>query len=254
MNMPARKFRPSLLPTVIVVLMLGVLLSLGTWQIDRGQQKQQLIDRYQRAPSMPVMTLDDIGTDWQQSRYRRLVLKGRYDSDFQVLLENQIQGNRSGYMVLTPLYIADSDQVVLVNRGWLPRQDAQAGLPDVAVMEEIREVVGLINLPPEVGMRIGSLDDSASGWPKAVPYIDTDWISLQLGKRIMPWVVLLAADQADGYARSWEPSVRMSPEKHQGYAFQWYSLAAVLVFLFVVGSLRPQGKAPDSETEDGGKN
>ena len=248
-----RTFRPTLLPTVVTVLVLGVLLSLGTWQIDRGQQKQQLLDRYEEAPSMPVLALDDIGDDWQQSRYRRIVLQGRYDSDYQLLLENQIRGNRSGYMVLTPLYIVDTDQVVLVNRGWLARENAAQALPDVSVVQESRELAGLINLPPEVGMRIGSLDDSASGWPKAVPYVDIDWISLQLGKPVMPWVVLLAEDQPDGYARSWEPAVRMTPEKHQGYAFQWYSLAAVLIFLFVVGSFRPQGEAPDTETEDGGK-
>lgn len=244
-----RTFRPSLPVTAIVVVMLGILISLGTWQIDRAREKQELITRYEAAPKMPVVTLADLEQDWISYRYRRVELRGSYDNQHQILLENQLMQSKSGYMVMTPFDLDDSGHAVLVNRGWLARGNDLQSLPDIEVAGETRQLSGLINEPPGVGIQIGSLDDSMAGWPKSVPYADLGWIELQTGKRLLPWIVLLAPEQPDGFTRSWQPAVRMGPEKHQGYAFQWYSLAIALIFLFVVGSLKPQGDAGSKDTE-----
>jgi surfeit locus 1 family protein len=244
-----KKFRPSLLPSVIVVLMLAVLVSLGSWQINRATQKQRLVSSYEQAPQLATLGLADVDNDWQPYRYRRISLRGKYDNRHQLLLENQINQGRPGYMVMTLFQLADSDNLLMVNRGWVAKAIDASALPDVSVMEATREVAGLINEPPGVGMKMGSLDDSMMGWPKTVPYVDMKWIELQTGKQLLPWIVLLGEEQADGYQRSWQPAVRMGPEKHQGYAFQWFSLAVALLFLFVVGSLRPEGEVAENESD-----
>jgi surfeit locus 1 family protein len=240
--MNGKRFRPGMVMSIVVVIMLIILLSLGTWQMDRSREKQLLLDSYQQAPSLPSLDFAAIGDDWEQYRFRKIDLDGKYDTQHQVLLENQVRSGQSGFMVFTPFHVDDGQQTVLVNRGWLPRHNDPGSLPDVTVTEQKRSLIGLISHPPEVGFRIGSLNESASGWPKMAPYIDHDWISLQLGEQIVPWVVLLDKGQSDGFLRDWHPSVRMTPDKHKGYAFQWYSLAIVLVFLFVVGSLKPEGR------------
>jgi surfeit locus 1 family protein len=235
----AKRFKPSLPATIIVVLMLIILLSLGTWQINRSEEKQLLLDSFAHAPTLPDLELNALGADWEQYRYRKIELAGKYDTRYQVLLENQIRHGKSGYMVMTPYHLSGEHGVVLVNRGWIEK--SQSALSDIEVSEELRSVSGLINHPPSVGMRIGSLDDAASGWPKALPYVDLEWLALQMGTQLTPWIVLLDVEEPDGFERDWHPSVRMTPEKHQGYAMQWYSLAVALVFLFVVGSLKPEG-------------
>jgi surfeit locus 1 family protein len=245
----AKRFRPGITMSIIAAVMLAILVSLGTWQMNRSVEKQQLLDNYRQAPTMPELRLSSVGDDWEVFRYRKIQLKGRYNEQFQLLLENQVRAGAPGFMVLTPFHLADVDKVVLVNRGWIAQAGDSRQLPRVEVADGSRSLVGLISHPPEVGLRIGSLDESAPGWPKAVPYVDLDWMGLQLGESVLPWIVLLQKNQEDGYIREWHPSVRMPPEKHQGYAFQWYSLAIALVFLFVVGSMKPEGIGTEKENQ-----
>ena len=241
-----KRFKPALAPTLIVVLMTGVLVSLGVWQLHRAEQKLQLLQRYENAPRLPALAAtgleSDLATHWREYRYRRVRLMGAYDAGHQILLENQISHGRVGVMVITPFILADSGAVVLVNRGWTAAAGAAREVIENGPAAAPRRVRGLLNHPPAVGMRLGSPDDSKQGWPKPMPYVDLEWMALQLGRPVLPWVVLLARDEADGYHRDWRPSVRMGPEKHKGYAVQWFSLAGALVFLFVAGSMKPENR------------
>jgi surfeit locus 1 family protein len=63
-----------LVPTIVVLLAVGIMVRLGVWQIDRLHQKQSMIARYQAAMAMPVL-------DWSQGvplgargDYRRVAL------------------------------------------------------------------------------------------------------------------------------------------------------------------------------------
>jgi surfeit locus 1 family protein len=244
-----KKFKPSFSSTFIVILMMAVLLSLGTWQLSRSKEKQQLIDSYKRAPSLPAIHPSDLKAGWDSFQFRKLELNGRYANDYQILLENQIREGKLGYMVLTPFEPEGRESVILVNRGWIEKASLGSNQTEIAVSDGYRHMSGLVSHPPGVGIKMGSLDDSAPGWPKIVPYIEISWLALQMGKKVEPWIVLLSEDQSDGFIRDWQPSVRITPSKHVGYAFQWYSLALALLILFIVISVKSES---NNEPDDGG--
>ena len=50
-------------------------------------------------------------------------------------------------------------------------------------------------------------------------------------------ILLLDASSPDGYQRNWRPSVGFPPERHLGYAIQWFALAVTLIVIFVALSL-----------------
>ncbi len=52
-------------------------------------------------------------------------------TDKTVLIENRKHQGRTGFHVITPLQLADSDLLVLVNRGWIAgqRTDPQINIP-----------------------------------------------------------------------------------------------------------------------------
>lgn len=238
---------------MIVIGMFGVLVSLGTWQLNRAEEKQKLVDSYYAAPGQPAVSLNDVmsvdteGRSIDRFRYRRLEVYGRYDNGHHILLDNQLRDRKPGYLLYTPFHVRNSDVVLMVNRGWLKKPVDDLSMLDAAPGSQV--LSGLVNHAPDVGIRMGSLDQSAAGWPKIIPYMDMDWLAVKLDQRLASWVVLLAADAEHGFLRDWHPSVRTPPEKHQGYAFQWYSLAIVLIFLFVVGSMRPQGRLPEDDED-----
>jgi cytochrome oxidase assembly protein ShyY1 len=60
-------------------------------------------------------------------------------------------------------------------------------------------------------------------------------LSAGLSEPLFPWELRLAPDQPGGFRRDW-PVVNVSPEKHRGYALQWFTMAAALLLLFVFRS------------------
>ena len=50
-------------------------------------------------------------------------------------------------------------------------------------------------------------------------------------------VVLLDADQPDGYGRRWQPP-GFPPLRHLAYAVQWFGLALALAVIYVVTNFR----------------
>jgi surfeit locus 1 family protein len=58
-----------------------------------------------------------------------------------------------------------------------------------------------------------------------------------LGQPLYARLVLLDAGAADGYLREWRPA-GFAPERHVGYALQWYALALTLVVAYLVVSSR----------------
>lgn len=249
--MAKKHFSPRLIPLLVTIAMLIALIGLGIWQMGRSSDKRALIDSYEQAPSLPAIGMQQLTGNWLNYRYRRIELYGVFDNAHQLLLENQIHNSQSGYIVLTPFKLRDGSGYVLVNRGWIERSGDNFVLTAIAVAETPRKITGLVNNPPQVGIKLGSLDDTMPGWPKTVPYVENKWLALQMAADIKPWAIMLVDGEDDGFIRQWKPSVRMGPEKHMGYAFQWFSLALALFIIFIVISYKQKIEdIPRQDEED----
>ena len=230
-----------MLPSVVGLLLLVLLISLGFWQLDRAAQKRELLQAYGDRPTDAAIRIDGhfaLGPDW---RYRRAQVVGSYDNSHQFLLDNRVQQGRVGYYVLTPLRLAQDDAVVLVNRGWVPQGATRADLPPLPAPGDAElSIEGLIDFPPQKVFVLGEGEDRDPGWPKVLQQIRLDLHAQQLGVRLLPMVLLLDKDQPGGFVREWNPVV-IGPERHVGYAVQWFALAAALVILYVWVNLKRIG-------------
>lgn len=244
-----RAFRPGLRPSLMVAALLVLLIGLGLWQLDRAEQKRALLAEFEARPQQAAIRLDaglEAGPDW---RYRQAWARGRYDPAHQFLLDNRVHQGRVGYQVLTPLRLAHSDTVVLVNRGWVPQGRTRADLPPLPVDSEgVVTVEGMIDFPPADPFRLGEGEARAPGWPKVLQQIDFELQSQQLDARLLPLVLLLGPDQPDGFVRRWAPiPEEFGPARHVGYAVQWFALAVALVILFYWAVRRPAEDADDRD-------
>ena len=84
------------------------------------------------------------------------------------------------------------------------------------------------------------LTEPASGWPRVLQFPTRDEIEAQTGLHLVEGVMLLDDEAADGYARGWRP-VEFGPERHLGYAVQWFALALTLVIIWIVVNWRKRG-------------
>ena len=66
-------------------------------------------------------------------------------------------------------------------------------------------------------------------FPAILQQVEMERLSDSLDMDIYPYVIRLAADQPGTLPRYW-PNTVMSPQKHRGYAVQWFAMAfAVLI-------------------------
>ena len=70
-------------------------------------------------------------------------------------------------------------------------------------------------------------EEARQGWPYRIQHIEIPTLSQELQRKLLPFVVLLDAEEPDGYLRAWQPMAGFGPERNVGYAVQWFGLAAV---------------------------
>lgn len=238
MRIGSLDFSPSRWPTLVTLLLFGFLLSLGFWQLDRAEQKREIITHYQGDKDGAVIRLDADMKSAGGLEYQRASSVGRYDSAHQLLLDNRTHEGRAGYQVLTPFILRNSEVAVLINRGWLPLGSSRGQLPDVAVGETQRTVMGRLKTPPEEVFMLGE-EEQRQRWPYRIQRIHIQALSEELQRTLLPVVLLLDNEEPDGYLRDWQPLVGFGPERNVGYAVQWFGLAAaLLVIYFTVNSRR----------------
>jgi cytochrome oxidase assembly protein ShyY1 len=62
---------------------------------------------------------------------------------------------------------------------------------------------------------------------------DLKVIQQHYNQDVLPFVVLLNAQETSSFVRDWQPVV-MAPEKHLAYAAQWFLLAFAALVIFVI--------------------
>jgi surfeit locus 1 family protein len=73
-------------------------------------------------------------------------------------------------------------------------------------------------------------------------------IESALERKVLPGLVLLDADQPDGYERVWQARIDMGSDRHLSYAVQWFGFALAAVALFVVLGFR-RGQLLDEQSK-----
>lgn len=221
--------------------MLGLLLSLGFWQLDRAAQKRDLQAAYAEASAAAPRVVASIAEIEALPRYTRVTLRGAYDGSRQALLDVQVYRSRAGYRVWTP-FVLDNGGTVLVDRGWVPADPDRRRLPELDVAGGAGVVVGMVAPLPQAGIDLGSSAVGDEGWPQLLLWPDADELAAYWGAGVPARIVLLDAAAPDGFVRDWAPAAGMPPERHLGYAVQWFGLALALVVIWVVVTRRKRGK------------
>jgi surfeit locus 1 family protein len=232
----ARRWRPSVFGTVLTVLGMAFFVKLGLWQLDRAGQKQELLEQY-AIGQRSQLTITPENAD-SLSRYQRVIVSGRYDPAHQIVLDNMpSHAGRPGYRILTPL--ESPAGWLLVDRGWLPLGASRTELPDVSVRDAPRTISGTIDALPRAGLQLANTAvDNNAPWPRVLNFPQQAALEQALGRKLLPGLLLLDASQPEGYERVWEAHLGFKPERHIGYAVQWFALAAAALVIFIIVGFR----------------
>ena len=236
-------FSPNWVASATTVILLPCLIGLGFWQLSRAHEKRELMGQAEQGRQQLLEFTAN--NEPPLSRYQHVRVMGRYDTTRQILLDNMpstdpAQSGRPGYRVLTPLIIDSQgqDTIVLIDRGWVSGIGNRQQLPVIDVDTQLREVRGLLDDLPQPGVRAGDAGINTDHWPQRLNYPKAEELKLLYGERLASRIILLDADQPEGYARFWSINFGFTPERHIGYAVQWFGLALTLVTIYIVVNLK----------------
>jgi cytochrome oxidase assembly protein ShyY1 len=105
--------------TVFAVVVVGVCVRLGMWQLDRLEGRREFNARYAAGLEAAPMPIEDLLADGGALAYRRAIAMGRFDTAHEVILYGRTLDGQAGNHLLTPLVLADG-RAVIVDRGWVP--------------------------------------------------------------------------------------------------------------------------------------
>lgn len=225
-------FRPPWWATLALVAAGGLFITAGFWQLDRADQKRALFAGFDAGRSATPLSRLPAEASLDIERYRRIDLTGRYDTDRQVLLDNVTAAGKNGYQVLTPL--RTDEGAVMVNRGWIPAPAARSELPEIAVDTRERRVSARLDRLPRPGIRLEApAVPTDAPWPRRLLYPTVNDLTEQVGYPLRDYQLLLDPAATDGFRREWRPEV-MGPDKHFGYAVQWFAFAAAITVIYLL--------------------
>lgn len=247
--------RGLLVPALLALAGCAVLVSLGTWQLERKAWKEALIDRLtQRLAAAPAplpppqlrAALDPAELEFRHVGFRAELLNDREALVFTSGSALRSDTSGPGYWVFVPARLADGSLVV-VNRGFVPegRQNA-ATRPEGQVAGPV-DIVGVMRWPEARGIFTPADDPARNLW------FLRDHLAIAAAKgwgMVGPFYVEQEGPSPlGGLPRAGRLTVNL-PNSHLQYAVTWYGLAAVLVGVFAAFAA---GQWRDSRRIDGGR-
>lgn len=221
----------------------------GHWQLGRMHEKQAKLDSAasaldRTAPGPLLLASDPVRAheyDWTAGN-------GRI-ANATVWLDNQQREGRVGVRMYCVLLPEVGGQALLVDAGWWPL-DGNRVLPVFGCPARGAQAVrGLLAPPPATGLARGEALASAGEGRWLATRIDMHGIGRALGLRsgLAPRVLRLDPERAvhdDGVMVA--PGQRdlailpntLPPERHLGYAVQWFALAAAVLAIALVMTFR----------------
>jgi cytochrome oxidase assembly protein ShyY1 len=233
MNRPLRRL---LLLVALTAMLCTLTFSLGQWQTRRALQKSDLETRREEAIKQAPLSLSSASvSDVGASQLRHLLLEGEFIADAWVALDNRQYKGTPAVSLIQAFRVQPGGFVVVVDRGLMLREpSAPRVLPQPPKMSGRVKIEGLLleRFPRSAelwGLRVSDASQihrNGREWSNFdAKRFGTEY-QLELGN----FVVQQLSDNGDGLKRV-PPQWASEVGKHQGYAFQWYSLTALLIVL-----------------------
>ncbi|MBT0587888.1 SURF1 family protein [Alteromonas oceanisediminis] len=231
----------STFPTIALLLTIaaiGVMLKLGFWQLDRMQEKEQRLATIEQRNTLTPMTLTELLDAFDDPRDVAVSFLGTPDLSRVFYLDNRIVDGSVGYELIVP--VDTNIGPVLVNYGWLAGGTDRRYLPGFQVDDGLQRFDGVVYQPSH-NPAIRETADAEDGFPMRIQQIDLDRMGTLAGAPFESFVVVLPTGFNEQFSGNWQPVV-MPPEKHLGYAVQWFGLALAAAIIFIFAVIKRKGR------------
>lgn len=233
-----KRFKFSLVPTLMTVPAVIIMLGLGVWQLQRLQWKTEIMERIGERIAQEPVTFDKMNDDPAKDEYLRVRLRGSFVHDQELYLAARSRNNNVGFHVITP-FVLTNGMAVLVNRGWVPsdRKDP-ARRPEGQIKGET-DVTAVVRLTQKQGMMQPDNDPAKNVWF----FVDVEEMKKASGvaTEIDYWFEVDATAIPGGFPIGGQTRIALVND-HLQYAVTWFVFAVTLTVIFLIFSYRRREK------------
>ncbi|MGR5238356.1 SURF1 family protein [Vibrio alfacsensis] len=223
------------LAVCLTVAVFSLLVKLGFWQFERGNEKrllEQAIIARADAPYREISTLLDTN-DWREESVLGIKVKAAVNpAPFPlILLDNQTFEGKVGYLAFQIVSLSQEPEVLtLIELGFVQGARTRTELPNVKVLAVPLNVTG--RLYRKSANPLSSALMAEVGSTMRVQNLNIDQLSQLLNTELMP--TILQPDNLENwpYSFPWNP-IPLTSAKHFGYSFQWFAMAGVFLLITV---------------------
>jgi cytochrome oxidase assembly protein ShyY1 len=213
---------------VLALAGLVVLISLGTWQLNRRAWKEALIATLQERVHAAPIALPERNALRTEDEFTRVRLRVEFDLGTDALLYAPNSALRDdvktpGYFVFAPARLADGTRIV-VNRGYVPNRTYPAP-------QGPQDMVGYVRWPEGSSWFVADHDQSGAVWYVRDP---AKMAKVRGWGEVVPFYIEQESPVPPGglpHPSSLNPQLR---NDHLQYALTWYGLALTLLGVFAV--------------------
>lgn len=239
--------RKWILGTILVLFGIAILIRLGIWQLDRLEQRRAFNSRVTEQIQQPTLKLTGsaLRGDLENMEYRSVDVTGVYDYSNQVALRNQVWRDQYGIHLITPLKIYGADQVILVDRGWIPADDMDPinwkKYDDVGIVE-IKGVIRRSQIKPDFGRISDPIPETGEKlflWN----LLNISQIEKQLTYKLLSIYISQSPDNSsESLPYRQELQLDLTEGPHLSYAIQWFTFAGVLAVVYFLYVRKEENK------------
>jgi cytochrome oxidase assembly protein ShyY1 len=229
---------------------------LGIWQLERKAEKDERLLQIAKRQSNQPYQLSEIIAGLPRNSSSSSVndiqdfpvsFNGQADLSKVFFIDNKIVSGKTGYHVVVPIKTL-SGETVLANFGWLRGNGIRGDLPALPIeLNDFANVdaqfSGIVSLP-SINQMVSETNLNFGQYPVLLQQIDLTQIEKHLSastlmsdNRLYPFVVNLNPDPNSEFVRNWQ-AVVMSPEKHLGYAAQWFGLGIAALTIYLLSLMK----------------
>ena len=220
---------------IFAIIFVPITISLGFWQLDRAEEKREIIANYDELlTSEPInLNVKTIYKNWQP-----ITTIGRFKDIF-IFEDNAILSGRAGFKIYH-LFENGDGSYVFVHRGFIERNMVKNNLPLINTPKGKQSLEGSV-LIKEDNSFVQDIEESDA---RIIQEFNIERLinkfPILKDRYLHPFLFNLDIRDNKKFLAIEKP-VNMAASKHIGYAIQWFGLCIALIILTIYAFRRKDG-------------
>ena len=220
---------------IFAIIFVPITISLGFWQLDRAEEKREIIANYDELlTSEPInLNVKTIYKNWKP-----ITTIGRF-KDIVIFEDNAILSGRAGFKIYH-LFENGDGSYVFVHRGFIERNMVKNNLPFIDLPKGKQSLEGSVLIKKDNSF-VQDIEESDA---RIIQEFNIERLinkfPILKDRYLHPFLFNLDIRDNKKFLAIEKP-VNMAASKHIGYAIQWFGLCIALIILTIYAFRRKDG-------------